>query len=179
MSKTHKPKSPAPAEDEDMIRIAFKLNTRIHPQLGYFKELNSRGRGACNGELVRLALIGLRAEAEEQELLRAARRANLAGLIRRPEPAGQERKNEPDLSFGTVFTAVPPGEQEQRAEKVPADEAEISVLAPHGEMDEPEQMADPAEAVAENEMPLAADASPVPASAANTQAAQALQAMLA
>jgi len=76
----------------DSIRISFYLNTQRHPQLAYFKGLNARG--ARPDELIRLAIIGLKAEEENQNLLQAARAAQLSILnpqSRAPLSAGDKR----------------------------------------------------------------------------------------
>jgi len=88
----------------DSIRISFYLNTQRHPQLAYFKGLNARG--ARPDELIRLAIIGLKAEEENQNLLQAARAAQLSILnpqSRTPLPAGEKS----GALKGEVFQPAP------------------------------------------------------------------------
>jgi len=65
-------------EQENKLRISFHLNLDRYPQFSYFKEI--KGRGAYPEELIRLATLGLQAQREQQELLRASRQATLASL---------------------------------------------------------------------------------------------------
>jgi len=80
----------APNPEQDKLRISFFLNLRRYPQFAYLKNMNARG--AYPDELIRLALLGLKAEAEAEDLLRATREATLAALAHSAKMQTPKRK---------------------------------------------------------------------------------------
>src|SRR5690606_6011243 len=69
--------STAPATDEQ-FRISFLLDIRRYPELAYLRDLT--GHGDRPRELMRLAVLGQRHEAEMQEIAELTRKASMAAL---------------------------------------------------------------------------------------------------
>jgi len=76
---------------QDKLRISFSLNLRRYPQFSYLRDVD--GRGAHPEELVRLALLGLKAEAEAENILRATRAAGLAALMQDTQKSTSSKSN--------------------------------------------------------------------------------------
>lgn len=70
--------NPNPPGPDDQIRISFLLDVREGCELAFLRDL--RGHGERPRELLRLAMIGLRAEAEMKEMMRTVHEANLKQL---------------------------------------------------------------------------------------------------
>jgi len=90
MTTNHFANQNAPNPGQDKLRISFFLNLRRYPQFAYLKNMNARG--AYPDELIRLALLGLKAEAEAEDLLRATREATLAALAHSAQMQMPKRK---------------------------------------------------------------------------------------
>ena len=88
MSRKPNPNPPSP---DQQLRISFILDLTRHDELQHLKKMTAYGERPR--ELLRLALRGLRAEREEQELSAAARMAGLASFgipsSRQPMAAGE------------------------------------------------------------------------------------------
>lgn len=69
--------STAPATDEQ-FRISFLLDIRRYPELAYLRDLT--GHGDRPREIMRLAVLGQRHEAEMQEIAELTRKASMAAL---------------------------------------------------------------------------------------------------
>lgn len=90
MPRRPNPNPPAP---DELLRISFLLDIRREPELAYLRDMH--GHGDRPRELLRLAILGQRAEAEMKELLKSARAvgfANLQQVASTISPAAEPRR---------------------------------------------------------------------------------------